>query len=101
MVSGRELWSALIDEVVTGAFESSVAVGASGNTKPEAGAGLDGVAAGAVSAGGLSAGFAGSDSLLCSSPFTFGKYCPNCRRCQAVYPATANSTSITNVLMVF
>src|SRR6266496_1823920 len=97
MVSDGELCSVLRGEVDTG-FESSPAAGVeSGKIRSEDAARVLGGAEG-LAAGEFSTSFAGSVSALRSAPFRFGRYCPNCKRCQAVYAATAISTSIAKVL---
>src|SRR5438552_15117912 len=81
-----------------GRDESSLAAGVeSGKIRSGDAVRLLGGAEG-VAAGEFSTGFTGSASALRSVPFRLGRYCPNCKRCQAVYAATAINTSIAKVL---
>src|SRR4051794_11275636 len=104
MFSGCESRALPLDGADTG-FESSAAGVESGKirSEPGAGAGFEDVSAGAGDAEGSVTGFAdsvASESLVRFEFFRFPRYCPNCKRCHAVYPATANSTTITNVLTI-
>src|SRR5437879_1985240 len=100
MVSDCELRS-LFRDATGGGVESSLAAGVvSGKIRSGDAARLLGGAEG-VAAGKFSTGFTGSASALRSVPFRFGRYCPNCNRCQAVYAATAINISIAKVLNFF
>src|SRR6266513_6283221 len=99
MVSDGELGSVFRGEAGE-EVESSAAAGVeSGKIRSgdaarlPAGGGSEGVAVGE-----FSTGFTGSASAVRSVLFEFGRYCPNCKRCQAVYAATAINISIAKVL---
>src|SRR5437870_299928 len=100
MVSDGELRSVLRGETRGGVESSLVAGVESGKIRSGDAALLLGGAEG-VAAGEFSTGFTGSASALRSVPFRFGRYCPNCNRCQAVYTATAINISIAKVLNFF
>src|SRR5438876_8402929 len=100
MVSDGELRSVFRGET-GGGVESSLAAGVvSGKIRSGDAARLVGGAE-AVAAGEFSTGFTGSASALRSVPLRLGRYCPSCKRCQAVYAATAISISMANVLNFF
>src|SRR5947207_798941 len=97
MVSDGELRSLFRVEAGSG-FESSPAAGVeSGKIRSGDAARLLGGAEG-LAAGEFSTGFTGSASAVRSVPFRFGRYWPSCKRCQAVYAATAINISIAKVL---